>query len=144
MSKRKTLFMQTTKIDPEKTVTEIQRILGENGANAVLCEYEHGEIAAVSFKVNVNGKDIPFRLPCRSDAIKTLMNTRDDLQPKRVAWRQILRWIEAQMALVQTKMVKVEEVFLPYMQVGINQTLYQKISVSNFKMLEDKSRQPGS
>jgi hypothetical protein len=42
-----------------------------------------------------------------------------------VAWRQILRWVQAQMALVETKMVKVEEVFLPYIQGPGGQTVYE-------------------
>lgn len=62
------------------------------------------------------------------------------LQAKRIAWRQILRWVEAQLALVETDMVKMQEVFMPYIQVNIKgQTLYEKLEESKFKMLEDKS-----
>ncbi|MDD4980681.1 MAG: hypothetical protein PHC54_05385 [Candidatus Omnitrophica bacterium] len=61
----KTLFMETTKIEPEQTVAEIQRILGKYGAGGILTEYAKGEVIGVAFKIDVNGKDIPFRLPCR-------------------------------------------------------------------------------
>ncbi|MDD4980682.1 MAG: hypothetical protein PHC54_05390 [Candidatus Omnitrophica bacterium] len=60
-------------------------------------------------------------------------------QAKRVAWRQILRWVEAQMALVETNMVKIQEVFMPYIQMTISgQTLYEKIEQKGFIALEDK------
>ena len=38
-------------------------------------------------------------------------------------WRMIEEWILAQMVLVETEMVSVEEVFMPYMLTG-KQTLY--------------------
>lgn len=147
----KTLYMETTKIPVGQTVSQIQRILGEYGACAVMTEYKDKEVLAVCFKVMFLDKDIPFRLPCRWNYIyKTMMNrvrksrknTEENIreQAKRVAWRQILRWVEAQMALVETEMVKVHEVFLPYIQVGINgETLSEKLEVSKFKMLENKS-----
>ena len=37
-------------------------------------------------------------------------------QAYRVAWRNILDWVQAQMALLEIGMAKMEEVFLPYMQ----------------------------
>ena len=122
----KTLFMETTKIDPEQTVTQIQRILGQYGAGAVMTEYDKGEIVSVTFKVKIKDKDIPFRLPCRWEAIdKVLMSRRKRLkntdeiahQAKRIAWRQVLRWVEAQMALIETDMVKIQEVFMPSYQI---------------------------
>lgn len=144
----KTLFMETTKIEPEQTVAQIQRVLGQYGAAGVMTEYEKGEVVGVAFKIKIAGKDIPFRLPCRWEAIdKALMSRRKRLrntdeiakQAKRIAWRQILRWVEAQMALVETDMVKIQEVFMPYVQVNLKgQTLYEKIEQEQFKMLEDK------
>lgn len=147
----KKLYMETTKIPVGQTVAQIQRILGEYGACSVMTEYKDKEVMAVCFKVIFLDRDIPFRLPCRWNSIyKTMMNrvrksrknTEENIleQAKRVAWRQILRWVEAQMALVETDMVKVHEVFLPYIQVGINgETLSEKLEVSKFKMLENKS-----
>jgi len=148
--KKITLFMETTKIDPEQTVTEIQRLLGKYGAGAVMTEYDKGEVAAVTFKISVYGRDMPFKLPCRWQVIyQVFVNRRrkprkdaeekDILQAKRVAWRQILRWVEAQMALVETNMVKIQEVFMPYIQVNLEgQTLYEKLEQTKFKMLEHK------
>ena len=146
----KTLFMETTKIPVGQTVAEIQRLLGECGCCGVLTQYEKGEVIAVSFQIMFLDKTIPFRLPCRWQPIynslmsrkrkkraNTAMNSEE--QAKRVAWRQILRWVEAQLALVDTEMVKVQEVFLPYVQTGLNETLYQKLESKGFTALEYKS-----
>lgn len=65
----KTLFMESTEISPDRTIAEIESVLISHGANAVLKEYADGAIDAVSFRVNVSGADIPFRLPCRWKAI---------------------------------------------------------------------------
>lgn len=143
----KTLFMETTHIEPSQTVGEIQRILGRYGASAILTEYNNREVMAVSFKVRFNDQDIPFRLPCRWEAIlKKLQSKRkrkpykrsDEAQARRVAWRQILRWIEAQLALVDTEMVQIQEVFMPYLQMNTGQTLYEKLEETKFKMIEHK------
>jgi hypothetical protein len=155
----KTLFMETTKIPVGQTVSQIQRILGEYGACAVMTEYKDKEVTAVCFKVMFLDRDIPFRLPCRWEAVyksildrprKRMLGSEEVLawqdQSKRIAWRQILRWVEAQMALVETNMVKVHEVFLPYIQCGINakgeaQTLAEKFEneSSKFLLLDKKS-----
>ena len=44
--------------------------------------------------------------------------------------------MQAQIALIETEMVTVEEVFLPYMLTG-KQTLYQALSNGDLKMLTD-------
>lgn len=146
--------METTKINPEKTVGEIQETLGKYGASAIRTDYERGEVVAVSFTIQINHDQIPFRLPCRWPAVlETLMarirgkrsqdylnKKRDEYTPqaKRIAWRQILRWVEAQLALVETGMVKIQEVFIPYMLMDKGKTLYEKLEETQFKMLEHK------
>lgn len=129
-----TIFMETTRISAERTVAEVQQVLAKHGANCVLLEYESMQIAAVSFKYDVGGQLIPFRLPCRWPAVETVLRKSgkrpryDDTfeaWARRVAWRQILRWVEAQMAMVDTSMVKVQEVFFPYMQTASGGTVFE-------------------
>ena len=140
-----TMFMETTRIAPERTVSEIQQILATHGASAVLLEYAIANVEAISFKYDVGGQQIPFRLPCRWRAIETVLRKSgkrpryDDTFEKwarRVAWRQILRWVEAQMALVETSMVKVEEVFFPYIQTKTGQTVFELQEQRGFLALE--------
>jgi hypothetical protein len=144
----KSLFMETTKIEPSQTVGEIQRILGQYGASAIRTDYENSEVVAVSFTIKLNGDQIPFRLPCRYEAIEQYFKSKrkrrpykknDTTQAKRVAWRQILRWIEAQLALTETGMTKLHEVFMPYLLVDKGQTLFERLESQNWKFqLEHK------
>ncbi len=138
------LFMETTRIAPERTVSEIQRILAKYGASAILVEFEGTQINAVSFQYNADGQRIPFRLPCRWRAVESALRKSgrrprsDDSYEgwaRRVAWRQILRWVEAQMALVETSMVKVQEVFFPYIQTRGGKTIYELHAERGFKAL---------
>lgn len=144
------LFMETTKIDATKTVAQIQELLGKYGCSGVMTLYENSEVKAVCFQIMFLNRNVAFKLPCRWEAIyKNFVDRRasgkdrpvhketDDItQAKKVAWRQILRWVEAQLALVETDMVKIQEVFLPYVQVdGGGTTLYQQLEDKGFKML---------
>ena len=40
----KTIFMETTRIEPSQTVGEIQKLLGEYGASAIRTDYDNGEV----------------------------------------------------------------------------------------------------
>lgn len=144
--------METTKIPVDVTVAQIQTILGRHGACAVSTEYDKGEVTAVFFKIMFMDRDIPFKLPCRWKPIFDILYSRKknqthsdgpinnmQEQAKRIAWRQILRWVEAQMALVNTDMVQIHEVFLPYIQVSISgETLAERLMASNFTLLDHK------
>lgn len=128
----KTIFMETTKKSPEQTVAEIQMLLSKYGAKQVMTSYnDDGFLSGMSFSILLNDTLIPFQLPCdhlplwkRAERGETAY-IRDEQQARRVAWRQILRWIEAQLALVDLQMVKVEEVFLPYIITSSGKTLYE-------------------
>ena len=55
-------------------------------------------------------------------------------QARRTAWRILKDWIQAQMALLETNMVEMEEIFPPYMLSG-EQTLYQALRANHFRAL---------
>lgn len=145
----KTLFMETTKIPAETTVGQIQRLLGKHGAKKIMMEYDNKEISGVVFSLMINKREYAYRLPCRWKPIYNIFqgrrisnlqdaDDRDRAKAKRVGWRQILRWVEAQMALVQTEMVSTQEIFLPYMLHSSGRTLYEELENQQFKMLENK------
>lgn len=140
-----TLYMETTKIAAEKTAQEIGYLLGQAGARAIQTEYKDRKVSAMSFCVRVKEADIPFRLPIRTEPIFEYLQKRrspmyrgrkfeqDQEQAERVAWRQVFRWVQAQLALIDTGMVRIEEVFLPYFQVGIDETLFQRLESGDFQ-----------
>ena len=60
------------------------------------------------------------------------LNEKHQSQAYRTAWANIRDWLDAQMALIQTQQVKIEEVFLPYMAVGKEKTLFQQMEERQF------------
>ena len=133
----------TTKVPVENTLKDIERILIKAGANGVLKEYEGGEVAAVTFRViQENGGDrqeIFYKLPADiegvSRALKKDREFRDTPHARRVAWRIVKDWIEAQMAIVQAQMAELPQVFLPYAQTSTGQSVYEKIKETKNLMI---------
>lgn len=139
--------METTKISTVKTVTEIQVILGEHGATKVVMDFQGNQVDGIAFMYPwENGQEVPFRLPCRWREIETILRKNHRARhgdtfeewARRVAWRQILRWIQAQFALVETNMVKVSEIFLPYVVMKNKETMFEKIQKKGLMALEFK------
>lgn len=146
------LLNYTTKIPAAKTAGEIQEVIRYHGAKAILTEYgDDGEIVALSFKVETAHGLLPFQLPVNTGAVlavlkkqfptwnKTTYGTAGEqqkaqrwAQAERVAWRILKTWVEAQMALLETEMVTMEEVFLPYLVVNGGKTLYKQMSENHF------------
>ena len=120
----------TTTISPFKTVAEIQQILVKHGAKRIVQDYdENGAISAVCFLINTPIGDQGVRLPANIDAVdKVLQKQRvkgGREQAERVAWRIVKDWVEAQMAILESQMVTMDEVFLPYIMDENGQTIYQ-------------------
>lgn len=130
------LLNYTTKISADKTVGEIQKMLAKAGARAVLSEYDDkGEVLAVSFKMLVGDSEVGFRLPAVPDKVLGVLKAQRGVEPRyktaehanRVAWRIIKDWVEAQLAIIETQMVKAEQVFLPYAITRNGETLYESV-----------------
>lgn len=141
-----TLFMETTQIETTRTVSEIQSCLGKYGATKIVMDFVGSNVDGIAFMYPwEDGREVPFKLPCRWRAIETILRqghrrpkTNDTFEnwARRVAWRQILRWIQAQMALVETNMVKVQEVFLPYVVLKNKGTMFDQIEEKGLMALE--------
>lgn len=130
------LLNYTTKISTGKTVGEIHKMLAKAGAKAILSEYDdEGEVSAVSFKMLVNGGEIGFQLPVDSEKVLAVLRGQRGVetryktpeQAKRVAWRIVKDWVEAQLAIIETQMVKPDQVFLPYAVTQSGKTLYEQV-----------------
>jgi len=132
------LLNYTTAISADKTVNEIQRILAAHGAKAVLNEYDNnGYIVAVSFKIELGGRMLGFRLPSDWRPVQQVLEkqrlTRKYLTQEhalKVAWRIVKDWVEAQMAIGETRMVSFDQVFLPYAITKDGTTLYEHVKKS--------------
>lgn len=145
---RSNLFMSTTKVSSEQTAGEITRVLAKGGAKQIMIEYGADQQATgITFAIEISGQSIAYKLPIRVGPVFALLHKErrhshwkykdaDQEQAVRTAWRQVLRWVEAQLALVQTGMVDVREVFTAYMLCGTGETLYERVAGSQYKLLE--------
>lgn len=151
--KRKDLYMHSTEVEAIRTIGEIQSYLVRMGANQIMMKFdEKREVSALYFTLIIKGADIPFELPARIEPVYNILHAgrylsqreADMAQAKRVAWRQIYRWIQAQLALIETGMVEAAEVLMPYVQVGPNETLYQRAVTGGFQKLLPANTSMGS
>lgn len=132
------LLNYTTTIAVEKTVGEIQRLLSKNGARSIQTDYDaEGEPVALAFQVETKIGTVGYRLPANIDAIHRVLTQQYNTgkvarrfvtkeQAGRVGWRILKDWTEAQMALLETRMVTLDEIMLPWMIAGKHgETFYQ-------------------
>jgi hypothetical protein len=135
------LLHYTTRVSVDKTVGDIHKCLATHGATAILSEYDdQGHVIALSCIVSVGQQDLAFRLPSDWRSVLTLLehdrkvprNLRTQEQAIHVSWRIIKDWVEAQMAIVDTKMVQLEQVFLPYAIMLDGRTLYERVRNAQF------------
>lgn len=130
----------TTTVNVFKTLGEIQMQLVKHGAKKIMQDYDDdGNIVALSFLVDTPTGPRGIRLPANVDAVHAVLTRQrvkcDREQAERVAWRIVKDWVEAQMAILESEMVQMDEIFLPYMVNGSGQTLFQAYR-NNQLMLE--------
>lgn len=134
----------TTEVAVDKTVTEIQKMLMKANAKRIMIEYEKQTPSAMVFELDGQ----PYMLPCRVDAVHKLLQKETRIKPgqrsreqaERVAWRILKTWIAAQLAIfppplaqqcwrrasfIETGMVALDEVMMPYQVVRPGQTMYE-------------------
>lgn len=125
----------------KNTMEAIQKSLATHGAKRIMFDYDNaGRVQGIAFILDVEGSDIPFKMPARIDNVAIVMygesyinldEKRQD-QAYRTAWANIRDWIIAQMAMLDTRMATIEEIFLPYMADSMGETLYEKINRKGF------------
>lgn len=146
----------TTEVAEEKTVAEIQSLLAMKGARSIQINYnDQGRPTAVSFVIIFQEMPIPFQLPCNFDGVFNAMkreykdiyarnrferNSESKAQARRVAWRIVKNWVEAQIALIEADQATMAQVFLPYAVVNNGEqrvSMYDRFleQVSNQKVL---------
>ena len=135
------LLNYTTKVDVYETIGTIEGKLAKIGARKILKEYnDDGDIIALSFMVNSPVGSQAIKLPVNVDAVHQVLVRQkvkaDREQAARVAWRILKDWIEAQLAILETEMVAMDEIFLPYMLMDGRRTVYQ-VYVDNQLRISD-------
>ena len=134
------LLNYTTKVDVYSTIGAIQGQLVKHGAKKIMQDYDDdGHITALAFMIDTPSGPRGIRLPANVDAVYSVLIRQkvkcDWEQAERVAWRIVKDWVEAQMAILESEMVQLDEIFLPYMTNHEGKTLYQAYQ-ENQLMLE--------
>lgn len=138
------LILETTTIEAGQTAGEITALLTQIGARRISMTYDDaGNMVGMSFFIQ--GPDqrtsFDYQLPIRAAAVFEYLRKRDATSRKRyrdrkktesdmyacavrVAWRQLLLWVKAQVAFVQTQQADTMQVFLPYCTAPDGRTMY--------------------
>ena len=140
----------STTVDALKTVGEIQGILVRHGAKSILMDYENGIITSLSFKVDTPHGEMAIRLPVNARAVLRVLKEQGVTpryanyeQAVKIAWRIVKDWVRAQMALLETEMVRMEEVFFAYLLNPSGKTLYESMIDSHFQLTQGQELPDG-
>jgi len=134
----------STTVEAIKTVGEIQGVLIGHGARSILMNYsKDGLVESLSFIVDTPYGDMAIRLPVDPSAVLRVLEKQgvpsryaNYAQAVRIAWRILKDWVRAQMAILETEMVKMEQIFLPYMITKDNKSLYEAMVDHKFYLKE--------
>lgn len=136
------LLNYTTEIAAEKSVGEIQRRLAQAGVSQVLHGYDaEGNLSELSFRIKTQFGEMSFRMPANVEAVQAILRRQFKSGRSRftsrehatkVAWRILKDWVEAQLALLRTGQVTIEQVFLAYAQNDTGQTMYEALVERKF------------
>lgn len=143
------LLNYRTRISADVTVGEIQKLLAKAGASAIMSNYDQqGNIVALSFQLILDDKPVSFTLPTdwrpvqeklrqQKTAERNSSIKHDEATSRNVAWRITKDWVEAQLAIIETRMVVAQQVFLPYMVTSSGKSLFEYMESKSYFMLED-------
>jgi len=132
------LLNYTTTVSSARTIAEMQAMLVRAGATAVTLHYDgFGHTTGITFQVGTKYGPQQFTLTVDTQAVSEILagmrsrpysvSERIKLvaaQAERTAWRVARSWLEAQLAMVEIGLASLDQVMLPYMHVGPQQTLY--------------------
>ncbi len=137
----------TTTVSAEKTVSQIQAALAKAGAQRVSVDYDDEGPAALAFALGVvlasgRAEVVSFRLPADfagvGAALKKARVAGRYQRPehvRRVAWRIVKDWLEAQLAMIEAGVARPEQVLLPYAVAPDGRTLFEHFAESPNRLL---------
>lgn len=119
----------STTVPAEKSIFQIQSILAKHGVKRMMLEYDDcGNASGLAFVIEDIGS---FKLPARAENVQAILKkqkvTSDKRRATNTAWRNIKDWVDAQIALIETGQIELQEAMLPYLMVANDETLYMKM-----------------
>jgi len=137
----------TSSMPMNRIFGNIQKMLVGAGARKIMFEYNDSGLAiGITFIINTLKGQIPIKLPVRLEKIKKVFERdgvycKDEIQPYRTGWKNIHDWIDSQLALLDTEMVKLEEIFLPYMATPDGKTYFEVLETRGFMLTSGNSEE---
>jgi hypothetical protein len=125
----------TTTVPAARSIAEVQESLVKHGAKGCMFEYDdQGRIESLKFLLEQEGNRMSFSLPVEWRKFQIVIERdgikrwEDEEYCYRVAWRCLRDWVLAQMALYETQMVTVPQIFLPFAMTNSGKTLSEVIA----------------
>ncbi|HJA24712.1 MAG TPA: hypothetical protein H9795_01480 [Candidatus Fournierella merdigallinarum] len=119
----------TTTVPAAQSVAEIVGALAAHGATKIQQDYDAGRPVSIAFVIDTPAGPRAFQLPSSADRVKAVLLRQkvkaDDAQAERVAWRILRDWVLSQMAILETEMVAIDQIMLPYMVDDQGRTVYE-------------------
>ena len=144
----------STTVDHTKTAAEIIRMLRGHGVRRVIEDTDEDDnVTALQFVIATPSGTYPIQFPVNVEACRaTLQRQRNSGEisgpltismdkARNVAWRIIRDWTRAQIGLIETGMVVMEEVFMPYLMLDSETTIFQALRDGRLPQLES-GREP--
>ena len=136
------LLNYTTKVDVYTTIGAIQGCLVKHGARKIMQDYDSdGKPQALCFAIETKFGMRGVKLPANVDAVHKVLEKQkvkcNREQAERVAWRILKDWVEAQMAILESEMVAMDEIFLPYMVSNNGLTAYELYTSGQLLLAEE-------
>jgi len=137
----------STSINPEKTISEIEKMLASYGATKIMKQYDNeGNPILLAFIIQTSHGEMPIKLPINIEGIQSVFKeqvSKGNLpksywdskeQAMKVGWRILKDWIDVQLTMLQVKNAKIEQIFLSYIyDVASDKTMYEVIEEKGFK-----------
>lgn len=133
----KSIVSYTTSIEPMKTATECIALLASRGATDIgMTSDGDGTPTGLLFVIATKWGRRQFTVPvdlARTESTLKLAVKRGKIPPRygtpdqsrRVAWRVVLHWLEAQLSLVEIGVQDLEDAMIGYINVEHGKTLAQ-------------------
>ncbi len=138
----------TSSVAANISIMKIEKCLINHGAKQIAKDYHDNITVGIKFVMNIEGRDTIFSLPARIDRCKQVFieqrvnrisneaMKKITAQAERTAWKIVLDWVEAQMAMIDLAQIEMLEVFLPYVYVAeSDQTFFEVLKEKKFKAL---------
>lgn len=127
------LLNYTTSVAASRSIGQIQQLLIKAGARQLMSEYgDDGTTTGLAFVIETPYGLRGFSLPVHADKVHAVLQRqkverryKERDHAEKVAWRILKDWVEAQFAIIETEMVTIDQVMLPYMTTETGNTVYE-------------------